>query len=482
MSPVIDLRDEARRGEARQFDVIVVGAGPAGSTVANLIAERTDKSVLLLEAGPDLSQAEDAQEDPTISPDLFVARSSSDHVDRSVFAQSVDSTNPTNSYLRGRGIGGCGAINGLLSLPGIPSDYDAWAKAGCDGFSWDDLSPVFTQLGRSLRTTVPAAWGSVDRNLVANTGLRDIAAWQEVGTVRCTLSIDEDGRRLVVLPAPRNNLTLRTHTTVHSLLVDDNQTVHGVRLDDNTEFECTHTILCAGTLASPAILLRSGVQRSGIGRNLHDHVGLTLDLTLENPTSLIHESMPFGTSVSNVVHHTEDWIQILPLNRLGLSEELRHRGALMASPLQATHGRGRLTLNENGHVNVTMPKERDERDRVALRKAAIALAAIGQHFDGDVRLEDPQTSRELLQMNESDLDGWIVGHPGSYFHAAGTCRMGSASHDDAVVDPSCAVIGYIGLSVMDASIIPTLPTAGPYLPVMAIATLAAYRFADRLSA
>jgi choline dehydrogenase-like flavoprotein len=484
-------------------DVIVVGGGPAGCIVANTIAQRTDKSVLLLEAGVDRDPNALVVDDPTISPDLFVAQSSPAHVT----TQRITNHRNPSPYLRGQGIGGSATINGLLCLPGLPSDYDAWAKAGCDGYSWDDLSPVFTQLGRSMRTTTAATWGAVDRMLVGATGLLDIGAWQEIGTARCVMAIDETGRRVVNTPTLRENLSVRTHTTVQSLLVDDKRVVHGVRLDDGTEIESVHTFLCTGAFASPAILLRSGIQRPGIGRNLHDHVGITLDLTIDNPTPLTHATMPFGTAVSNVVHHAEDWvqvnassekdhvtahevrripsssltIQVLPLNRLGLTDGLQHRGALMATPLEATHTQGDVTIDADGTPTITMPNDRDERDSEALRRAAVALANIGSQFDADVRPAIPNICTELSAMNDHELDDWIDEHPGSYFHAAGTCRMGAATDEQAVVDPHCAVIGYSGLSVVDASIIPRLPTAGPYLPVMAIATLAAERFVNCLS-
>ena len=58
---------------------------------------------------------------------------------------------------------------------------------------------------------------------------------------------------------------------------------------------------------------------------------------------------------------------------------------------------------------------------------------------------------------------------GDYVHAAGTCRMGSAADDDAVVDASCRVIGYERLRVCDASVMPDLPRANPHLTTVVIA-------------
>jgi len=58
---------------------------------------------------------------------------------------------------------------------------------------------------------------------------------------------------------------------------------------------------------------------------------------------------------------------------------------------------------------------------------------------------------------------------GDYVHAVGTCRMGSTEDDDAVVDTSCRVIGYEGLLVCDASVMPTVPRANTHLPTVMIA-------------
>jgi choline dehydrogenase-like flavoprotein len=67
------------------------------------------------------------------------------------------------------------------------------------------------------------------------------------------------------------------------------------------------------------------------------------------------------------------------------------------------------------------------------------------------------------------VDAWLAEHVTDYVHAAGTCRMGTPGDAAAVVDTECRVIGYTGLRVCDASVMPDIPRANTHLTTVAIA-------------
>jgi choline dehydrogenase-like flavoprotein len=86
----------------------------------------------------------------------------------------------------------------------------------------------------------------------------------------------------------------------------------------------------------------------------------------------------------------------------------------------------------------------------------------------------PGTDLDALDRDET-IDGWLTDHVTDYVHAVGTCRMGTPGDPAAVVDTSCRVIGYEGLRVCDASVMPDLPRANTHLTTVAIAELLARR-------
>lgn len=113
----------------------------------------------------------------------------------------------------------------------------------------------------------------------------------------------------------------------------------------------------------------------------------------------------------------------------------------------------------------------DDRDRTRLRDCVRRMIAVVRHpavasiSDDVVALDTP-----IVEFDSDDaIDAWLTATVNDYVHAVGTCRMGTLGDAAAVVDTDCRVIGYEGLRVCDASVMPDLPEANTHLTTVAIA-------------
>jgi choline dehydrogenase len=129
-------------------DVVIVGAGTAGCVLASRLTEDPELSVLLIEAGRRSRKVEIKV--PAAFSKLF--RSELDWGDSTVPQRALDGREIV--FPRGRAVGGSAAINAMMVLRGHPADYDAWAAAGCTGWSWADVEPAFA---RSAQGPFPLA-------------------------------------------------------------------------------------------------------------------------------------------------------------------------------------------------------------------------------------------------------------------------------------------------------------------------------------
>jgi 5-(hydroxymethyl)furfural/furfural oxidase len=532
------------------YDVIVVGAGSAGAVVAQTLAALLPlKSILVIESGPNLDTMAPVSQEPANSPNLFVAQSDGrrQQPPQAFTRQSAPrpgkaqvpnlAAPPFPLYIQGRGWGGTGAINGLICAPGKPVDYDRWAhEYGCTGWSWADLTPVFTELQSHLFISTPPMYQAADEALlVAHTSLKSnqlrlTPAALSVSTMADLSPKAQTTRQSAAISSPEDRPSTRSLQTTNGVvdarasfepqaesvslrrkllgltqhhpsnlhvlyginvvrILTDDRITWGVQLADGTEVETTHVVLSAGAIGSPVLLQRSGIGRPSVGQNLHDHVSVSVTLQLRNTPSEGH--VPSGQppdekpTPTNVVIESSNHIQILPVSPLPNEPNL---GVWMASPFQAIHGRGSVTTQSDGATLVQFDSFSDERDRSQLRDAARLLGQLLEqlHIAPGTQIAatpvDPHLAEKLRTLSDDELDTWVLNNQGSYYHAAGTCRMGAVDDPRSVVDPTCAVLGWSNISVIDASIFPDLPTANPYLPTVAVAQLAATRLATRLRA
>ncbi len=507
---------------AGRWDAVVVGGGAAGCVVAARLGAG-GREVLLIEAGP-------GEPRPSAAAGLDII-AAAELADRQWAGLEVrhQPEGQRHRYRQGYGLGGGTMINALLLSPGDRDDYRRWAQVHrCAGWGPQDMDPWLSAVAdrypgrplppRSLSQAFESAAAAAGHAVGGSSMDQD-----RLGVLATRLAVDGDRRRTAVdaylgssdgRPAAAG-VSILTGRAVRRVIASDDR-VTGVELADGETIDSPLVVLCAGAIATPALLLSSGIGGRSVGQRLKDHPSFAFTVALRSGDA---EAPGGAQAQQRLVSRLLRWssgpeergdLQAFVIDRVddGAAEDpalrRRHRtaGEGAAGPMGVVVV-GLMRVSSTGSVSVDRQSVATTSgsttsavaaspaldvvtgvlgsvdDRRRLRSAVRHIGRLlrsrpMESLVGAIHIDDAGTPAAAIDtMTEVELDRWLVGHPGPYSHPAGSCAMGPSSDRRSVVacEPASAgrVLGCRGLYLADASILPDLVQGGLQVPVMAVA-------------
>lgn len=481
-------------------DYIVVGAGSAGCIVARRLADSGNRSVLLLEAGGDPERQ--SLRRPADYVKMFGGPSDWDYITE----PSPGLAGRRLRWPRGRGPGGSTRINAMIWMPPTAADLQTLCQAGGPTWHPELLADDLHQVEQWVLPEAPRWISEASRRFLR-------AAEKITAGAHPYQRMNRRGERVTaadLLAAPQRR-QVRCHTaTVASIVLQDDRAV-GVRTlqpagGEETLRAARGVVLCAGTIATPLLLMRSGIGP----RSLLDGLGIPVRLAQPAVGSGLcdHLIVPVIWSTPSVCPFPPTF-SVADLARWQhggsgpVTSNLAEAGGLL------TCGDGRQADQVQLHVTpthylrypgptapaamtigVTDPRPQS-RGRLALasqdprRPPRIEPDYLSDPTDIDRLLMGVELARRIAHQsplagwlgeeqspgqrrcNREDLQRYVARFAQTLYHPVGTCALGRDAH--AVVDPQLAVRGARRLWIADGSVLPAIPSVNPNAAIMMLA-------------
>lgn len=515
-----------------ECDFCIVGAGSAGSVVADRLSEDGRFRVLLLEAGP-------VDKNPLIHvPAGFLKLQNDRTINWRFRSERSPELNGRRLDLpQGKVLGGSSSINGTLFVRGYPEEYDRWAQLGCTGWSYDELLPHFRSIehydgghsaDRGSGGPLPVAALAVRHPLSSafiesakSLGfpvLADINGPRGVGVG--WFQQNRQGRfrastsnTFLRRARARSNFELMTKALCTRVLFEDRRAIGVEFLRAGHRFHVKvrrEVILAAGALKSPQILQLSGVgdynllsshgiplvhHAAGVGENLKDHFLVRVAHRVQGCVTLnerargwrlLRESLAYallgggllslGASNAVLFARSRDGVVGADLQLSFTPGSYAGLGKLEPAP-GMTVGLWQSFPESNGRVNIVSANPN--------APPAISLGYLSAHLDSEVLLAGIRLARKLFERPELARFSVCETLPGlpitsdeelldhAREHGVSALHFSSTcrmgTNERAVVDPKLQVHGVRGLRVVDASVMPIASSVNTHAVTMAIA-------------